>query len=176
MDLKNIKLYNKWFKNSWPYATGAVILSILQIVTLTVTGNPWGITSSFVNLSAWIYSALGGDVSNWQYYLGKRGLGYFNSGFMDPVLFRNIGIILGALLAGLLASQFRIKKIKSIKQVTSASIGGLLMGYGASIASGCNIGALFSGISSFSLSGWVFAIFLFIGAVIGSKILVKYLM
>lgn len=176
MDLKNNKSYNTWLKSSWSYVTGAVILSILQIFTLVVTGNPWGVTSSFVNLSAWIYDAFGGDVSNWQYFSSGRGAGYLNSGFRDPVMLRNIGIILGALLAALLASQFRIKKIKSLKQVVSASLGGLLMGYGASIASGCNIGALFSGISSFSLSGWVFAIFLFSGAIIGSKLLIKFLM
>jgi uncharacterized membrane protein YedE/YeeE len=50
------------------------------------------------------------------------------------------------------------------------------MGYGARIAFGCNIGALFSGIASLSLSGWVFAAFMFVGAIIGSKLLVKYFM
>jgi len=51
-----------------------------------------------------------------------------------------------------------------------------LMGYGARLTAGCNIGALFSGISSLSLSGWVYAVFLFLGAFIGSKLLVKFFM
>jgi uncharacterized membrane protein YedE/YeeE len=51
-----------------------------------------------------------------------------------------------------------------------------MMGYGARIAYGCNIGALYSGIASLSLSGWVFAVFMFGGAVVGSKLLVKYFM
>ncbi|MCL0058766.1 YeeE/YedE family protein, partial [Dehalococcoidia bacterium] len=46
--------------------------------------------------------------------------------------------------------------------------------YGARIAGGCNIGALFSGITTLSLSGWVFAVFLFLGAIVGSKMLVKF--
>ena len=50
------------------------------------------------------------------------------------------------------------------------------MGYGARIAAGCNIGALFSGIASLSVSGWVFAIAMFGGAVVGAKLLVKYFM
>jgi uncharacterized membrane protein YedE/YeeE len=50
------------------------------------------------------------------------------------------------------------------------------MGYGARLALGCNIGAFYSGISSLALSGWVFAIGLFIGAIFGSKLLVKYFM
>jgi len=75
-----------------------------------------------------------------------------------------------------MASGFKFKKIKSFKQVLAASLGGLLMGYGARIAFGCNIGALFSGIASMSLSGWVFAIFMLGGAIVGSKLLVKYFM
>jgi hypothetical protein len=50
------------------------------------------------------------------------------------------------------------------------------MGYGARIAFGCNIGALFSGIASLSVSGWVYAVFIFFGAIVGSKLLVKYFM
>ena len=34
-------------------------------------------------------------------------------------------------------------------------IGSLLMGYGALLAFGCNIGAYFSGIASFSLHGYI---------------------
>ena len=79
-------------------------------------------------------------------------------------------------MAVLLASQFKFKKIKSLKQVVAATLGGLLMGYGARLAGGCNIGALYSSIASLSLSGWVFAIFLFIGAFIGSKLLAKFFM
>lgn len=50
------------------------------------------------------------------------------------------------------------------------------MGYGARLAYGCNIGAFYSGIASLSLSGWIFGIALFIGAFLGSKLLVKYFM
>lgn len=90
--------------------------------------------------------------------------------------FSDFGIIFGALLATLLASQFKIKKIKSKRQALAAIVGGLLMGYGARIAFGCNIGALFSGTASMSLHGWIFMIFLFLGAFVGGKILVKYLL
>ena len=80
------------------------------------------------------------------------------------------------IFASLMASQLKIKKIKSTKQIFAAILGGLLMGYGARIGFGCNIGALFSGIASLSLSGWVYALFLFIGAWVGSKLLVKFFM
>jgi len=59
--------------------------------------------------------------------------------------------------------------------VIGAVAGGLLMGYGARLAMGCNIGALFSGTASLSLHGWVFWLFLIVGAYVGSQILVRYL-
>jgi len=169
--------YKKWLKDAWPYLTGAILLSLFQIVTLASTGNAWGVTSAFANWGAWVYEAFGGSVDKWYFFSSDSAQATLNAGFLnDPASIRNVGVILGALLATLLASQFKIKKIKSKKQIIAAILGGLLMGYGARIAYGCNIGALFSGISSLSLSGWVFAIGIFAGAIVGGKLLVKYFM
>lgn len=45
------------------------------------------------------------------------------------------------------------------------------MGYGARLASGCNIGALYAAISSMSLSGWVFLPSLTLGGIIGVNLI-----
>lgn len=157
--------------------TGAVLLSLFQIVTLATTGNPWGVSGIFANWGAWVWELFGGSVDKWYYFSSEGAQATLEGGFLrHPGSIRNVAIIMGALLATLMASQFKIKKIKSGKQVIAAVLGGLLMGYGARLAFGCNIGALFSGIASLSLSGWVYAIFLFLGAVTGSKLLVKYFM
>ena len=172
-NLSQNQFYKKWLKDAWPYLTGAVLLSLFQIVTLATTGNPWGVSGVFANWGAWIYEAFGGSVDKWYYFSSDGAQATLNGGiFNHSGSIRNIGIIFGALLATLLASQFKIKKIKSKKQIIAAILGGLLMGYGARIAYGCNIGALFSGIASLSLSGWVFAIAMFFGAIVGSKLLV----
>ncbi len=177
MELKNNEYYKKWFKGAWTYTAGALLLSVFQIVTLAVTGNPWGVSGVLAEWGAWLYQAIGGNVDKWYYFSSKGAQATLNAGFLNHTgTMRNIGIILGALLATLLASQFKIKKIKSKKQVVAAVLGGLLMGYGARIAFGCNIGALYSGIASLSLSGWVFALFLGLGAIVGSKLLVKFFM
>nr|WP_315982642.1 YeeE/YedE thiosulfate transporter family protein [Aliamphritea spongicola] len=42
--------------------------------------------------------------------------------------------------------------------------GGLMLGYGATISFGCNIGAFFGGIVSGSMHGWLWLV----GAIIGS--------
>lgn len=177
MDIKNNKFYQAWFKNAWTYVTGAVLLSLFQIVTMATTNDPWGVSGPLANWGAWLYQLVGGSVDKWYYFSSEGAQATLTGGFLkDPGSIRNLGIIFGALLATLMASQFKFKKIKSIKQVIAAILGGLLMGYGARIAFGCNIGALFSGIASLSLSGWVFAVFLFFGAMAGSKLLVKYFM
>jgi hypothetical protein len=175
--VKQNQFYKKWFKSAFTYVTGAVLLSVLQVATLASTGNPWGVSGVFANWGAWIYEAFGGSVDKWYYFSSEGAQNVLNAGIMNhPGSWRNIGIIFGALLATLLASQFKIKKLKNKKQVAAAILGGLLMGYGARIAYGCNIGALYSGISSLSLSGWVFLVGIFSGAVVGSKILVKFFM
>ena len=147
--------YKKIFKNPFTYVTGAVLLSVFQIALFAVSGNPWGV-----------------------YYFSSTGAqSTLNAGFLNHTgSWLDVGIIVGALLAALLASQWKFKKIKSLRQVVAAILGGLLMGYGARLAGGCNIGALYSSIASLSVSGWVFAIFLFVGAFIGSKLLAKYFM
>ncbi|MCG4749208.1 YeeE/YedE family protein [Enterocloster aldenensis] len=154
-----------------------MLLSILQIALFASSGSPWGVSGIFANWGAWLYRLVGGNVDKWYYFSSEGAQATLNAGIMNhPGSWQNFGIIAGALVAALLASQFKFKKIKSLKQVVAATLGGLLMGYGARLAGGCNIGALFSAISSMSVSGWVFAFFLFIGAFIGSKLLAKFFM
>lgn len=175
--VKNNEYYKKWVKSPLTYVAAAVLLAVFQIITLASTGNPWGVSGVFAYWGAWIYEALGGSVDKWYYFASSGAQSTLENGFLSHAgTARNLGIIFGALATTLLASGFKVKKIKSKKQVIAAALGGLLMGYGARIAYGCNIGALFSGISSLSLSGWVFAVAMFFGAIVGSKLLVKYFM
>lgn len=169
--------YVKIFKNPFTYVAGAVMLALLNIALFAASGSPWGVSGTFANWGAWLYQLVGGNVDKWWYFSSEGAQATLNNGILNHSgSWLNFGIIFGALLATLLASQFKFKKIKNVKQIIAAVGGGLLMGYGARLAGGCNIGALFSSIASFSLSGWVFAIFLFVGAFIGSKLLAKFFM
>lgn len=177
MKIRDNEFYKAWFKDAWPYVTGAVLLSIFQIVTLATTGNPWGVSGVLAYWGAWLFELVGGSVDKWYYFASEGAQRTLDAGILQhgPSM-RNIGIIIGALFASLAACQFKIKKVKALRQIFAAIIGGLLMGYGARIGFGCNIGALYSGIASLSLSGWVYAVFLFLGAYVGSKLLVKFFM
>jgi len=67
----------------------------------------------------------------------------------------NFGIVLGAMAAAGLAGRFAPDWRIPPRSLAAAVIGGVLLGYGARIAYGCNIGAFFSGIASASLHGWL---------------------
>jgi uncharacterized membrane protein YedE/YeeE len=96
--------------------------------------------------------------------------------FINKYTILNAGVIVGSLVATLLASQFKIGKTKNIKQVVLALLGGIMMGYGSRLTAGCTIGTFFSGIPSFSLDAWVFWIFVSLGAWVGTKILIRLLL
>lgn len=172
------KIYNKIFVEPWSYNVGAILLAILALSHIVILGTSWVASGSFTVWGAKIFYFLGVDVTKWKYFINNPGL---KRSIFIPILengpaLRNIGIILGALIMALLASEFKITKIKNKKQIIGAIIGGFLMGIGSRIASGCNVGAFFSALLSYSLTGWFFGISTFIGAAIGSKILINYIM
>ena len=171
-------MFEKIFKKPWPYMIGAVILAVLNTVLLKTTGAPWKVTSGFLYLGAWVLELIGLDPSKWYYFSIVSEGDLFNgeSFINNSYIVINSAVIIGVLLATLWASEFKIKKIKSKKQLFFGLVGGILMGYGSRLSFGCNIGSYFSAIPSFSLHGWVFALFMFVGAWIGSKILIKYLL
>lgn len=170
---KKENLWDSIFKKEWSYTKGAVIISIFAIALVIVTNKAWGVTGPYSIWGGKVLSWLGVNVDSWRAFNGSVGKYVFANS--QPSL-TNLGIVLGALLSVLLASSFKFKKIKNGKQVVAAILGGLLMGIGARITPGCNIGAFFSGLPAFSLAGWVFMVFIFLGAAVGSKMLKNWFM
>ncbi|MBM7645439.1 putative membrane protein YedE/YeeE [Scopulibacillus daqui] len=155
--------WKRIFRGSWPLWIAAIVLAVLNAAVLMVRRSPWGITSGFALWGSKIASALGIDVSQWGYWSGGRAASLHQSIFTDSTSVLDFGILIGAFLASTLGGLFLLKKI-TLRRALAAIIGGLLMGYGARLAFGCNIGAYFSGISSFSLHGWVWMIMALIGS------------
>ena len=65
----------------------------------------------------------------------------------DVTSVMDFGIILGALLASALAGRFSPGWRVPWRSALAAVVGGVMLGYGARLAYGCNIGAYFSGIA-----------------------------
>ena len=157
-------------RGPWPLLWGSISLVFFSFLMLQVAGHPWSVTFAFGLWGAKIASFLGVEVSSWTYWQLEYPITALeNSVLADPTTVSNIGIILGALIGSALSG--KITKFTSVnkKLVLAAVIGGLFMGYGARLAFGCNIGALFGGIASGSLHGWVWFLFAFLGSIVGVK-------
>ena len=144
---------------------------MVNVATLVIGGRPWGVTSAFALWGAKGYMALGGDVSTWPYWsTPAQSTALRSSVLQDVTSVMDFGIILGALAAAMLAGRFSPTWKISGRSLAAAVVGGLLLGYGARIAYGCNIGAYFSGISSGSLHGWLWLVAAFAGNTLGTTL------
>ncbi|MFD1697255.1 YeeE/YedE family protein [Roseibium aestuarii] len=155
-------------RGPWSFEAGAVALAFVGIATLLVLGRPWGITSAFALWGAKTLAAFGVPVETWPYWQGQTALS--RNLLQDGTSLMNFGIILGALLASGLAGKFAPVRHLHPKDALSAVIGGLLMGYGARLAYGCNIGAYLGGVLSGSLHGWLWLVFAWAGSLIGMRL------
>ena len=155
----------------WPILWGVLALAIFGLLTLLIAGYPWSITFAYSLWGAKIWTAIGGDLSGWSFWSGgypAKALG--QTVLADVTSVMDFGIILGALLAATLANTFAPEGSFTTANIMTAIIGGLMLGYGARLAFGCNIGALIGGISSASVHGWVWLIFGFLGNILGTHI------
>jgi uncharacterized membrane protein YedE/YeeE len=111
---------------------------------------------------------VGGDPGSWAYWSsGYPSISLNSSVLADTTSVMDFGIILGAVLAAALAGKYAPAMKLPGKRVLAAVIGGLLLGYGARLSFGCNIGALVGGISSGSLHGWLWLVAGFCGSIVG---------
>ncbi len=148
--------WRRLLRGPWPLIWGAVLLALLNVATLGLAGHPWTISFGYTLWGAKVAAALGVDVAGWEFWTWsypKRALA--GSVFAQSTSIMNFGILAGAFLAAGLAGTFGPVRNLGWRSALAAALGGLLMGYGARLAFGCNIGAYFSGIASGSLHGWI---------------------
>ncbi len=160
-----------FLRGPWPLIAGALALSAVNVSTLMLAGRPWGVTSAFTLWGAKIATYVGLDVSGWEYWARSGSAASLQQSVLaDVTSVMNFGIMLGALLAAGLAGKFAPSLRLPLRSLLAAVIGGLMLGYGARIAYGCNIGAYFGGISSTSLHGWLWFVAAFAGSTLGTKL------
>lgn len=161
----------RWLTGPWPLIAGAIALALLNFATLALAGRPWGITSAFALWGAKGFELVGGDVSQWGYWQAPGNAAALEASvWSDITTVMNVGIMLGALAAASLAGRFAPNFRIPFKSLLAAVIGGVMLGYGARLAFGCNIGAYFSGIASGSLHGWLWMVAAFAGNMVGVKL------
>ena len=126
----------------------------------------WYITTQEAQWGGWIMHQFGAQNMDNIFF----GLDY---GLPSPLLnapgFMSIGIILGAAMIALWRGEFKWK-VPSLETAIFAIAGGTLMGIGARIAMGCNIGAFFATVTNGDPSGWIFLAGMAIGGYLGVKV------
>ena len=158
-------------RGPWPLLLGALALAVLNAVMLALTGSPWGVTWGFALWGAKAAAALGWDPATSVFW----SAGWTRAALQQSVLasttsVSNIGIVIGAFLAAALAGALRPSWRIGWRPLLAAIVGGLLMGYGARLAYGCNIGAFFSGVASTSLHGWAWIAMALVGTTVGIRL------
>lgn len=161
----------RWPGWSHPLLAGAILLAVLNALTLALAGQPWGITWAFALWGAKLAQLLGWSADSSTFWAHGYGRAALDGSILDDVTsVMDIGLVLGAGVAAAIAGRFAPSLRMSLASLAAAVLGGLAMGYGARLAYGCNVGAFFSGVASTSLHGWVWIIAALPGCWVGVKL------
>ncbi|MCA1217503.1 YeeE/YedE family protein [Streptomyces sp. 8L] len=158
-------------RGAWPLWTGAVVLSVLGAGVLLVSGGAWGVTSAFGLWGAKVVQALGGHPQGWSFWR-QPGQAATLSGpvLTDKNSLTDIGIMVGAAVAAAAGGAWTLHRRVPWRTALAGLVGGVLLGIGARLASGCNIGAYLAGIASGSASGWVWGAAALAGTWVGLRL------
>ena len=146
------------FGREWPAWLAGIFLAILALL-IFMWWNTWGVAGGYTNWGGWLF-----------YWAGIWNQAPQSTPLTNGMSVSNIGIVLGALASALLGKQFSFYKSPPL-EYAKGLVGGLLMGVGAALASGCNVGGFYSALAMFDLSGVTMMIGLFAGAYLGLRYL-----
>lgn len=150
----------------------AMAVAGLAILNLIIAGQPWGVV---YGLGLWVAkgaSLAGADLAGNAFW-GTAGnqARLAQSLLTDVTSLTNIGLVGGAFLVSAWRGGLsqRVERLPARAWI-AAIIAGLALGYSSRLAFGCNVGAFFSGISTGSLHGWVWAGSAFLGSMLGVRL------
>lgn len=133
-----------------------LVIGILAAAWFIVAGEPWGITMGLTVIGAQALQALGVNLSGFAFWASGGAADLLRAPLISmPSALGDAGLLCGALLAAAWRRELRFGQPISRRDAGTAALGGLLMGIGARLSFGCNIGAMVSGMASGSLHGFV---------------------
>jgi uncharacterized protein len=149
-------LVRRIFVDRWPAWLGGIGVGMLGFLAYLRT-EPLGVTAELGSRARTLAGALGWIPDRLPGLDGFAGCAtVVIEALMTPNGVFILALVAGSLAAGIASGNFRPRAWPWHRYVL-ATLGGVLMGWGAMVALGCTVGVLLSGISAFALSGWVFA-------------------
>ncbi len=166
---KSKELFSLLCETEWnPYVTG-VIVAFLSVMTMA-WWRPWGAVGAIRNWGDWfmygVASLFGASDGFLSLYITTPPKGVFvDSGSVIGVFF-----VLGAFISACLGKDFALR-IPPYREMVKAVIAGVLMGIGATLAGGCNVGGFYNAIGNLAANGFAMMFGLFFGVILGLKLL-----
>lgn len=158
---------HKYLINFWDVSKAMLFLGMLSAVYFGVFGGVWAVTGEMTRWGGEFLELFGMDLSGFSYYQ-KQNLNGTPLTRTDGVML--IAMFVGCLVASLWANKVKFRLPASSMRVMQAIIGGLLSGFGARLAFGCNLANFFTGLPYFSLHTWVFTLFMVIGIYLAVRV------
>lgn len=168
-----VKLAMKWhdFKQNylvrfWSPVPSVIAAGVLSAYYFGITGTFWAVTGEFTRWGGHVLQLFGYHPESWGYFkvIHLEGSPLDR---VDGVMI--IGMFAGCLSAALWANNVKLRLPQHRIRIVQAVIGGIIAGFGARLALGCNLAAFFTGIPQFSLHAWFFALATATGSWFGAR-------
>jgi len=159
-------LYKDLCQKEWNATMTGVLVALFTILIMA-WWRPWGAVGAIRNWGDWMMygltSLIGSDAGIFGYYEDAPSSILTNTGSVI-----GIGFVGGAFVSACLGNDFAIR-IPPVLEMCKAVVAGVLMGIGATLAGGCNVGGFYNAIGNLSAHGFAMWLGLVIGAIIGLK-------
>lgn len=150
----------------WSPMPALVAAGLLAAYYFGITGTFWAVTGEFTRWGGEILQAFGYHTGNWSYFriihLGGSPLDRVDGNMVA-------GMFAGCISAALWANNVKLRLPQHPIRIVQALAGGLISGFGARLAMGCNLASFFTGIPQFSLHAWIFTLATAAGTWFGAR-------
>jgi hypothetical protein len=177
----NVKAYAQGYLQPWK---AAAIIAVLNTAALIFAGWPMGITTAYAKMGAYVEKLfMPSHVARLSYFSQDSVTVEFGSSVVsggagphvDIISVTELalvaGIVAGAFLTAVFLREFRIYGLPPRRQAVSAFAGGILLAFGARVASGCNVKFVLGALPLLSLQAVFFVAAMVGGAYLGAKII-----
>jgi uncharacterized membrane protein YedE/YeeE len=157
----------EWLVKFWSPYSAIMAAGILAAFYFGITGTFWAVTGEFTRWGGHLLQVFGLHPETWPYYK-LIGLDGSPLDRIDGVMV--LGMFAGALAAALWANNVKLRVPRRKRRVVQALVGGIIAGFGARLAMGCNLAAFFTGIPQFSVHAWFFSLATAVGSYFGTRV------
>ena len=162
------ELYKNLCQTEWNASVTGLLIGFFSVLIMA-WWRPWGVVGALRNwgdwcmhIMAWLFGLKSGV---FQYYVEAP-----KSIFVDSGSVIGFGFVLGAFISACLGKEFALR-VPPYREMVKAGIAGILMGIGAGLAGGCNIGGFYNALGNLAANGFTMMIGLVFGVILGLKLL-----